>query len=225
MCGRFALHHATDEVADLFSVDHVAAGLAPRYNIAPSQPVHVVLQHEHRTLEMFRWGLIPFWAKDAKIGNRMINARAETLAEKPAFRAALKRRRCLIPASGFFEWRKSGKDKVPTYIQAPERHPMALAGLWEEWNSPDDELIHSCTIVTTAANDFMAPIHHRMPLILDAEAWEPWLHLGADETEQVQKLLQPSGTLELVSHPVSKMVNAPAHDTPECVAPLAQLDL
>ena len=225
MCGRFALHHTTDEVADLFSVDHVAAGLLPRYNIAPSQPVSVIVQHDHRTLEAFRWGLVPFWAKEAKIGNRMINARAETLAQKPAFRAAVKRRRCLIPASGFYEWRKAGSAKEPTYVFRTDQRPLAMAGLWEEWCSPDDEILHSCAIVTTAANDFMRPIHHRMPVILDPPAAETWLSLAITEPGELAGLLKPYGPDALMAHPVSPQVNVPEYDAPDCLEPEARLNL
>lgn len=224
MCGRFALYHSTEEVADLFAVDHVAAGLIPRYNIAPGQPASVVVQHEHRTLEAFRWGLVPFWAKDSRIGNRLINARAETVAHKPAFRAAFRRRRCLVPASGFYEWRQAGKGKEPVYVHASQDRPLALAGLWEEWHSPDDELLHSCAIVTTAADEAMAPIHHRMPAVLDLPEVERWLSCEADPRE-LEALLLACTSAALASYPVSRQVNAPQVDTPECIQPLPQLDL
>jgi len=224
MCGRFALHHSTEEVAHLFAVDHIAMEIQPRYNIAPGQPVLAVVQHDRRSLQAFRWGLVPSWAKDARIGNRMINARAETLGEKPAFRAAFRRRRCLIPASGFYEWRKTGARRQPLYIRSRDGHVLALAGLWEEWLSPDGEPLRTCTIVTTAANEPMASIHPRMPVILAPAAWTAWLAspvVDPAAQEQLQHVLELRADDDLTAYPVSLRVNAPGHDDPACIEPIA----
>ncbi|MSR82597.1 MAG: SOS response-associated peptidase [Candidatus Latescibacteria bacterium] len=220
MCGRFALHHTTAEVGDYFSVEQVSFELQPRYNIAPSQPVAVVRQRGVRSLDACKWGLVPSWAKDPKIGNRMINARAETLAEKPSYKSALKRRRCLIPASGFYEWRQEGKERIPTYIHALDELPLALAGLWEEWQSPDGTQLLSCTILTTEANAFMATIHTRMPVILPPAAQEQWLDQEQQELETLLALLQPLATDGLAAHAVGRQVNAASFDEPSCIQPV-----
>ncbi len=222
MCGRYTLHHSIAAIADYYDVDHVTVAPRPRYNIAPGQPATVIVQQAQRTVEAFRWGLIPFWARDARIGNRLINARAETVATKPAFRAAFRRRRCLLPASGFYEWRQTASGKVPTkvpiYVCPPDQRPLALAGLWEEWLSPEDEVVHTCTIITTAANELLAPIHPRMPVILEPPAAFSWL--AADTSrENLQALLQPYPSPRLTAYPVSTRVNAPGYDAPDCIEP------
>lgn len=220
MCGRFTLHHSTEAIVEHFGVEQTAVAFKPRYNIAPTQPVSVIVQHGHKNIEAFRWGLVPFWAKDMKIGNRMINARSETLAEKPAFRAAFKRRRCLIPTSGFYEWQRQGKEKIPTYIRVAGEQPFAFAGLWEEWHGPNAEVLHSCTIVTTQANDFMAPIHQRMPVILTASQQSLWLDPSIEDPQTLNDLLHPyQGPME--AHPVSTQVNLPGFDDPACILPVA----
>jgi putative SOS response-associated peptidase YedK len=220
MCGRYALHHPTAELSGYFGVERLAIELTPRYNIAPSQVVAVVRQRGARSLDACKWGLVPAWAKDPKIGNRMINARAETVAEKPAYKSALKRRRCLIPASGFYEWRHEGETRVPTYIHRQDESPLALAGLWETWQSPEGEDLHSCTILTTGANEFMAAIHTRMPVILPPSAWEEWLDPKAQELAPLLPLLQPLAGDELASHEVGRQVNAAAFDDPSCIQPV-----
>lgn len=177
MCGRFAFYSPSEATAALFGVEDALA-VEPRYNIAPTQYIAAIrgADQDSRELTMLRWGLVPFWAKDAAIGNRMINARAETVAEKPAFRAAFKKRRCLIPADGFYEWRKEGSGKTPYYISAADEQPLVFAGLWESWNDKEsDESLQTTTIITTAANDFMEPLHHRMPVILGADTGNAWL--------------------------------------------------
>ena len=221
MCGRFTLHHPTEEIAQRFNLDQIAVSFPPRYNIAPTQPIAVVLQHSARTLEAFQWGLVPFWAKDPKIGNRMINARAETVAEKPAFRAAFKQRRCLIPASGYYEWRKENNERLPTYIYRADKTPFAFAGLWEEWHAPEGEILHTCTIITTEASDQVSAIHHRMPVIFDPEQEETWLDPGLNGGDSLAELLHNTSAAELSSHPVSKQVNPPTFDAPACIEPLA----
>ena len=230
MCGRIALHHSDDVILEHFGVEQAEIDLEPRYNIAPSQPVAVVLNEGTRALAEHKWGLIPSWAKDPKIGNRMINARGETVAEKPAFKAALKARRCLIPASGFYEWKKEGQKRLPSYIHSASADPLGLAGLWEEWRAPGGEPLRSCTIVTTQANPFMAGIHHRMPVILNREQAEAWLDPSLASPQQLLAQLPPYPDGGLAAHAVSPQVNSPAFDSPACVEPVgggepAPLDL
>jgi putative SOS response-associated peptidase YedK len=185
-----------------------------RYNIAPTQAVIVVGDDGKRYLKSMRWGLIPSWAKDPSIGNRMINARVETLAEKPAFRAALKKRRCIIPAGGFYEWQKLGKVKQPMRIMLKSREPFGFAGLWEHWKSPDGEEILSCTIITIEANELLKAVHERMPVILTRDAEAAWLDPKTQEPEKLLPLLKqyPAGEMEF--YPVSRDVNSPAIDRP-----------
>ena len=220
MCGRYTLTLDPAELQDLFDLtEPPPASLAPRYNIAPSQPVPVIANGAERKLELFRWGLIPSWAKDPDIGNRMINARAETLAEKPAFRAALKKRRCLILADGFYEWKREGSRKTPMYFQVERGKPFAFAGLWETWTDPDQALVRSCTIITTRANALVEPVHDRMPVILPPSAYAGWLAAGELSAAQIQTYLQPyAGAMQVIT--VSPLVNNPAHDTPEVVRPI-----
>jgi len=221
MCGRFALHHPAGEITARFGIEQVALELSPRFNIAPSQPVAIIRQRQHRTLEECKWGLVPVWAKDPAIGNRLINARAETLSEKPAYRAAFRYRRCLIPASGFYEWKKEGKNRIPTYIYLKESPPFALAGLWEEWRTPEGDLLPTCTIVTTQANPFMAPIHSRMPLILAPDQEPLWLDPQVQDPARLAPLLQPYPPEEMAAHPVSRQVNTATFDNPACILPVA----
>ena len=220
MCGRYTLTLDPAELQDLFELtEPVPAGLAPRYNIAPTQPVAVIANGPQRKLELFRWGLIPSWAKDPDIGNRLINARSETLADKPAFRAALKKRRCLILADGFYEWKRQGQRKTPMYFQVAQGKPFAFAGLWELWTGPDQSPVRSCTIITTRANSVVEPIHDRMPVILPPAAYAEWLSPGELPAAQIQTFLQPfSAPMQVFA--VSPAVNNPAHDSPECVRPI-----
>jgi len=182
MCGRFAFYSPSEATAALFGVSG-SITVEPRYNIAPTQFIAGIRNSEEsgRELAMFRWGLIPFWAKDPSIGNRMINARSETVAEKPSFRAAYRRRRCLLLADGFYEWKKEGDSKTPYFISMASGAPFAFAGLWENWQSKEtDESIQSTTIITTTANEFMATLHHRMPVVLQPDTADRWL-AGDDE--------------------------------------------
>jgi putative SOS response-associated peptidase YedK len=230
MCGRFALALPLETVTEAFDVQlstPLPMALEPRYNIAPTQPVLAVRlapDSGERELALLQWGLIPSWAKDPKMGSRLINARSETAAEKPAFRAAFKRRRCLIPASGFYEWQQmngNGKRKQPMYVQAANGRPLGLAGLWEVWQSGDGSVVESCTILTTAANELMAPIHDRMPVIIDPVDYEAWLDPALDPGE-AQHLLRPYSADNMVAYPVSTLVNSPYNEQPQCIEPLAQ---
>jgi putative SOS response-associated peptidase YedK len=224
MCGRFTMTVDPAQLQDTFPWLNVPEGMEPRYNIAPTQPVAVVPNNDENRIEFFNWGLIPSWAKDPSIGNRMINARAETLAEKPAFRAAYRRRRCLVLADGFFEWRKDPGKKVkqPMYIRLKTGEPFAFAGLWEIWNSADGSQILSCTIITTEPNELVSDIHNRMPVILPREGYSAWLNPSEIQPADLDDLLRPYPSTELAAHPVSTIVNSPGNDSPACVVPLTQ---
>lgn len=219
MCGRFTLHHNTSQIALRFEVQERLADIAERYHIAPTQPIAAVTVNSPRTLQMMRWGLIPSWAKDPAIGNKMINARAETLPEKPSYRTALRRRRCLIPSDGFYEWQLEGKGKQPMYIHRKDGELFAFAGLWDEWHSPEGETVRSCTIITTTPNDLMAPIHNRMPAILRPDEEAEWLDMSVTEVEAILSLLRPYPAEELEAYPVSRLVNTPMNDEAECIQP------
>ncbi len=220
MCGRFTLTTDSKKLAESFVDFEAPDELTPRYNVAPSQPVAVVANNGQNKIEFFRWGLIPSWAKDPKIGHRMINARSETLAEKPSFKTAYKRRRCLVLADGFYEWRRNpDKSKTPMYIQLESRQPFAFAGLWESWRSPEDETILSCTIITTQPNEFMANIHNRMPVILPRQAYAQWLDPTEQNPQQLNGLLIPYPAEEMTAYPVSTVVNNPRNDVSGCIEP------
>ncbi|MDH3431289.1 MAG: SOS response-associated peptidase [Gammaproteobacteria bacterium] len=204
MCGRFAFYSPSEATAALFGVS-TSISVAPRYNIAPTQDIAAIRndESEGRELTMLRWGLVPFWAKDPSIGNRMINARAETVAEKPAFRAAYRHRRCLVLADGFYEWHKEGAGKTPYYISAVSGEPFAFAGLWENWHDKQsDASIQSATLITTAANDFMSTLHHRMPVVLHGETADRWL-AGDDDLIEYAASHGPG----LRAWPVDRRVN------------------
>lgn len=215
MCGRYVSATPPDQIAAYFGAAAPEALLEPSYNVAPTNDVYAVLSDgSTRHLDAFHWGLVPLWAKDPKIGSKMINARAETLAEKNAFKSAFKRRRCLIPADGFFEWKKNPAappkaKKQPYFIHRPDGEPYAFAGLWEVWKGPnkDQEPLRSCTIVTTSPNGAMAQIHDRMPVILPPAAWDPWLDREVDDLALLGKLLVPSAKEIIAMHPVSTEVN------------------
>ncbi|MGW8317986.1 MAG: SOS response-associated peptidase [Candidatus Promineifilaceae bacterium] len=222
MCGRFTLVAPGEAVAQLFELPQVPS-LAPRYNIAPTQPVAAVRvssQTGERELTYFHWGLIPRWAKDPSIGSRMINARAETAAEKPSFRAAFKYRRCLVPADGFYEWQKVDGQKQPIRAQMGDGRVFAIAGLWEHWQSPDGSEIESCTLLTTDANELLRPVHNRMPVILAPEDFALWLDPGAQHPGEVQPLLRPYPSEAMRYYPVSTHVNSPYNEDPRCIEPL-----
>lgn len=217
MCGRYSLATPTDDLVEVFQVDHSSLGdWIPRYNIAPTQDAPVILADAegNRRLGAMRWGLIPFWAEDPTIGNRLINARSESAAEKPAFREAWTRRRCIVPADGFYEWRASdgGGPKTPFWIHRPDGAPLAMAGLWERWRDPEGNRLHSFTILTRRATPWMAPLHARMPVLLPPAAIQPWLTLEGGVPE--------GGGPPLEALEVSRLVNSPGNDEPGCVAPV-----
>jgi putative SOS response-associated peptidase YedK len=223
MCGRFTLTIDPEQLRETMPWLEVPSGFKPRFNIAPSQPVAVVPNDGKNKLDFYVWGLIPSWAKDPQIGNRLINARSETLSEKPSFRNAFRRRRCLILADGFYEWKSAELNgrtvKTPMYIRLLSGQPFALAGLWEVWFSADGSRILSTTIITTEPNSLMAEIHNRMPVILPPEHYAQWLDPGEPELSQLQPLLTAFPASEMTAFPVSKRVNDPANDTPECIRP------
>lgn len=218
MCGRYSITTPVDGLLQHFLFEEMP-NLAARYNVAPTQEVPVVrLESDgRRHLRLLRWGLIPSWAKDRKIAYKTINARAETVAEKPSFRSAYRKRRCLILADGFYEWRKEGEGKQPYRIVMADRGPFAMAGLWEFWRDPADQSpVESCTIIVTEANAYLSRLHHRMPVILAPDDHARWLDPGADGAT-LQGLLKPFEAAPLVAYPVSTHVNKPANDDPACL--------
>lgn len=233
MCGRYVNAARKEQIRKEFKTPPAAAAAdtsktdQPRYNISPSQMIDAVLnQKEERLLTQLKWGLVPHWAKDAEIGKRMINARAETIREKPSFREAFQKRRCIIPASGFYEWQKKGAGggKQPFYFYLNEKEVFGFAGLWEEWlDKQTGELMETCTIITTTANEVLKPVHDRMPVILKAENYDEWLDEKVKDEERLEKLLIPYPAGEMKSHPVGKSVNIPAADSIELITPINSL--
>ena len=220
MCGRFALLTHAEALIERFGVEEVIKRPEPRYNISPSQSVTVVVQREKRELTEMRWGLIPSWVKDASIGKRMINARAETVSEKPSFRSAFKKRRCLILADGFYEWQKVGKIKIPTHIRMMNREPFAFAGLYEYWKTKSGKMLESCTIITTTPNELMSPIHHRMPVILSPENEDAWVDPENQNTPELMSMLKPNAPDQMEAFEVSDFVNSPQNQGPLCTRPM-----
>lgn len=216
MCGRFSLTKEEQTINERFTTSGGSIPYIPRFNGAPGQNQVVITNTASGKLNSFRWGLVPFWAKDAAIGNKLINAKSETASQKPSFREAFKKRRCLVISDGFFEWKKWGNDKVPHYIRLPEHQLFAMAGLWETWKGASNELINTFTILTTEPNEAMKSIHHRMPVILPKKEEENWL-MNKDQKE-LQSLLRPYPE-SLDIYPVSKLVNSPRNDTAEIIQP------
>ncbi len=222
MCGRFAFYTPAEAVAAMFDAEPVGQ-LVPSYNIAPTQAAPVIRLGEdgRRTLGGIRWGLVPFWAKDPAIGNRMINARAETLADKPAFRNAFRKRRCLVLADGFYEWQKTADGKTPWFISPAAGGPLAMAGMWERWRENDDAPpMDTCTIITTRPNAMMSAVHNRMPAILSGPAREQWLNQTTD-VATLTGLLEPVSDELLKAVPVSRRVNSPANNDPSLIQALS----
>ena len=223
MCGRFTLAADTTTLTETFPGLELPDQLRPRYNIAPTQEVAAVANNNPAKIELFRWGLIPSWAKDPAIGNRMINARSETLAEKPSFRTAYRRWRCLVLADGYYEWRKApaGGAKTPFYIRMASEKPFAFGGLWEQWNqSGDADAVLSCTIITCPPNEMLEQIHHRMPVILDHDAYDLWLEPTNQKPAELNHLLMPYPADEMTAYAVSRLVNQPKNDRAECILPV-----
>lgn len=220
MCGRYNLITDADALMEFFELESSllqTSDLAPRYNIAPSQEVAAVrMGEEGRELVMLRWGLVPFWARDTRTGYRMINARAETVASKPAYRAAFRERRCLIPATGFYEWKGTSGNKQPYFIGMRNEGLMAFAGVWEHWQT-GEECLESCSIIVTQANERVRCVHERMPVILDPQVFDAWLDPANRDVAALQSLLQPYSGSELTVYPVNRAVNSPQNDDPRCM--------
>jgi putative SOS response-associated peptidase YedK len=221
MCGRYTLAVEAAEVMEDFDLMGTPLGWKPRYNVAPTQAVAVITALSPAKLDFMKWGLVPSWAKDIEIGNRLINARSETISEKPAFRGAFKYRRCLILADGFYEWQRiEGKRTTPYYIQRADHKLFAFAGIWEHWQSKMGDELLSCSIITCAPNELMAPIHDRMPVILDKDSYASWIEQkpGANPKD----LLVPYPAEKMSAFPVSRIVNDPKNDVPQCILPASE---
>ena len=227
MCGRFVGFRSLEQLKTHFPIDKAACEVTENYNVAPSQEVLAIVTRDGENwLDRFHWGLVPFWAKDVSMGARMINARAETVASKPSFRTAFKKRRCLIPADGFFEWQQKKGEKQPIFIRLPGDTPFAFAGLWESWGPEDDtaSVYLSCTIITTEASDSMRRIHHRMPVVLRSEAYAPWLDPENDDLSVLEGIITTGFHTEFVSHPVSRQVNSARNNDATNIKP-TQMEL
>jgi putative SOS response-associated peptidase YedK len=228
MCGRFAIISPVDELIDAFGVVEAEVSFSARYNLAPTQDAPVIHSGDGGggpwRMELFRWGLIPGWAQDARLGQKLINARSETAAEKPSFREAMRRRRCLVPCDGFYEWQKIGQRKQPHFIRLKSRAPFAMAGLWERW-SRDGAPVLTFTLLTCPPNALLAGIHDRMPVILPADRWARWLADGPLAAGQGADLLRPYPAEEMEAYPVSDAVNSTARDDADLIAPAGQIGL
>jgi len=221
MCGRYRLSSTEEEVAEFFEAEPMEE-LHPRYNIAPSQPVPVIRQvGSGLAISMVRWGLVPFWAKDASIGSRLINGRSETVLDKPSFREPFAERRCLVPANGFYEWKKAGRHKQPFHFGMKDGSLFAFAGLWDHWKLPDGTVLESCTILTTTLNELLQDIHDRMPVILHRDHYDTWLTAPPAERRKLTETLVPFKAELMTCYEVSSMVNSPRNDTPACAEQVA----
>ncbi|MBK5274197.1 MAG: SOS response-associated peptidase [Desulfuromonadales bacterium] len=218
MCGRFVNNIPSDELGRIFSLIETPQ-LEARYNIAPMQQVAVIRnQGDHNRFDLLKWGFVPSWSKDLSFGSHLINARSETMSEKPTFRHAIKFRRCIIPTSGFYEWDHSGGKKQPYYIQLADHSPMFLAGVWETWKAPDNSLLETFAILTTSANKLVEPIHDRMPVILYPDTFNLWLSHNMHDPEQLQPFYQPFPAAEMIAYKVPDLVNNTRFDSPACIA-------
>jgi putative SOS response-associated peptidase YedK len=222
MCGRYTLTSAPEAIRALFRYAE-QPNFPPRYNIAPTQPIPIVrLVEGKREFALVRWGLLPSWVKDPKAFSLLINARGESVLDKPAFRAAMKYRRCLIPADGFYEWQKAGTRKRPFYVRAKDGGPLAFAGLWECWTGPNGEELGTAAIVTTRASHALSPIHERMPVVVPPEAFNLWLDCKAVDAETAAALIAPARDDLLEAHEIAAAVNRVANDTPALIEPLTE---
>ncbi len=232
MCGRFVSSSSPDKIAEFFNASFETEPLAENFNVAPTNDVYgLVADHlGQRRVQAFRWGLVPSWAADVKIGSSLINARAETIAEKPAFRSAVRKHRLLIPMDGFYEWKRTGSAKQPMFIHRTDGQPLAVAGVWAAWRDPaapaDAGWLHSCSVITTAANDTRRPVHDRMPVILPRSAWDAWLDPENHDVEALRSMLRAAPNTLLTMHAVATTVNNVRNKGPELVEPFAErLDL
>ncbi len=224
MCGRFVGYRQLDELQEFFPIDRANCDVTANFNVAPTQEILAIYNHRGENwLDKFHWGLVPFWAKDPSIGNRMINARAETIAEKPSFKNAFKKRRCLIIADGFYEWKGPKGQKQPMLITLPDKKPFAFAGLWETWHKNDPQAPYrSCTIITTEASLSVRDIHHRMPVILNPVVYNHWLDQGNQDIADLTKILAEERLTELISYPVTKQVNSTRHNDASIIEPIEE---
>jgi putative SOS response-associated peptidase YedK len=220
MCGRFVTTFDAEMIQRLFDVGEPPE-LPTRYNVAPTQPIYSVRMGESGARESayLRWGLIPSWAKDTSKTTGMINARSETVAEKPSFKAAFKRRRCIVPISGFYEWQKTPCGKQPHFIRSVDEEPLAVAAIWEVWTKGEEAYIETCALLTMDANETVAPVHHRMPVILEPDIWDIWLDPMVEKASDVLSLLGPCPDEKLEAYPVSRHVNSPRNDDEKCIQP------
>ena len=225
MCGRYTLARDLAEIKKRFDVSEAPKDFKPRYNIAPNQQVPIVLldgEKKIRKMGYVRWGLIPSWADDPSIGNRMINARAETITTKASFRNLFRKRRCIVPADSFYEWTKiSTREKIPMRIFLTTEEPFGFAGLWTTWRPATGDPIVSCTIITTEPNELMAKIHNRMPVVLEKKNEKVWIDPSVDDEKLLQSFLNPHPSKKMKCYPVSRFVNSPKNDTPKCVDPIS----
>lgn len=224
MCGRFVQNIPFETLRHNFNIRATASDIIPNYNVAPTQEILTIIKHDNvNKLEKLHWGLVPFWAKDISIGSRMINARAETASSKPSFRNAFKKRRCLIPADGFYEWKGEKGNKQPYYVFTPSGEPFAFAGFWESWTdkeSDEESVYKSCTIITTAASESIREIHHRMPVILDPDFYEKWLNAEIQDPKELEIILRDGVIHEMKYYPVSTFVNSVKNNDPNCIKPI-----
>lgn len=217
MCGRFVIELSAELLAEVFGLATVPE-IRPSYNVAPTQIVPVVREvSDHRSLVQLKWGLVPPWAKDPGIGSQMINARSETVAQKPSFRHAIKYHRCIVPVSGWYEWQHVERAKIPYYFHLKDGRPLGLAGIWEEWRAPDGTLLDTFSILTTAANEIVAPVHDRMPVVVPPDAYSIWLSKHHTDPAQLEPLYPPVPISGLEVYPVSDYVNSPRNNSPECI--------
>jgi putative SOS response-associated peptidase YedK len=217
MCGRFTRSQSIPAIAEEFGVDQASFDLEPSYNVAPTQEVAVIIIDGVKQLVPMQWGLVPSWAKDPSVGSKMINARAETITEKASYRSAFKKRRCLVVADGFYEWQNWGGAKRPMYIRLKSGKPFGFAGLYEVWSPPEGKELTTCTIITTEANEMVQPIHERMPVIIPREHQDRWLDPKTEDHTRLLELLKPYPSDQIEAYPVSKRVNSPRNNSPECI--------
>jgi len=219
VCGRFVRQKEVDEIVSEFGVQEVSCALSPSYNIAPTQEVAVIIEDGVKQLVAVRWGLVPYWADGLSVGNKLINARAETITQRSAFKEAFQKRRCLVVADGFYEWQKKGSARQPIFIRLKSGRGFGFAGLYENWISPEGKNIRTCTIITTQPNEIMQPIHDRMPAIIPKDREGMWLNPNLEDPASLLELLRPYPAAEMETYQVSTIVNSPANDTPECLVP------
>jgi len=224
MCGRFVQYSPIETFQQIFNIGTVSLEVIPNYNVTPTQKILTIIKHDNENkLEKLHWGLVPFWAKDVTIGSRMINARAETVSQKPSFRNAFRKRRCLIPVDGFYEWKGEKGNKQPYYVFIPSGEPFAFAGLWETWTdqkSDEESVYNSCTIITTGASESIREIHHRMPAILAPESHDKWLNTDIQDSIELQAIIDDDLIYDMKYYPVSTLVNSVKNNDPNCIKPI-----